>query len=66
LGAIGVSPLQAQDYPSRPIKIIVPFSPGGAVDGPTRIIGDGAPAAVLASDDVRKFVIGEEANRAAA
>jgi len=31
-----------------------------------RIIGDGAPAAVLASDDVRKFVIGEEANRAAA
>jgi branched-chain amino acid transport system ATP-binding protein len=31
-----------------------------------RIIGDGDPAAVLASDDVRKFVIGEEANRAAA
>jgi branched-chain amino acid transport system ATP-binding protein len=31
-----------------------------------RIIGDGTPAAVLASDDVRKFVIGEEANRAAA
>ena len=31
-----------------------------------RIIGDGDPAAVLASDDVRKFVIGEEANHAAA
>ena len=29
---------QAQDYPSRPIKIIVPFSPGGAVDGPTRAV----------------------------
>ena len=28
----------AQDYPNRPIKIIVPFSPGGAVDGPTRVI----------------------------
>ncbi len=28
----------AQDWPNRPIKIIVPFSPGGAVDGPTRAI----------------------------
>jgi tripartite-type tricarboxylate transporter receptor subunit TctC len=28
----------AQDYPNRPIKIIVPFSPGGAVDGPMRAV----------------------------
>ncbi len=28
----------SQDYPARPIRIIVPFSPGGAVDGPTRVI----------------------------
>ena len=29
---------QAADYPNKPIKIIVPFSPGGAVDGPIRAI----------------------------
>ncbi|MET0345753.1 MAG: tripartite tricarboxylate transporter substrate binding protein [Casimicrobiaceae bacterium] len=28
----------AQDYPNRPVRVIVPFSPGGAVDGPTRLI----------------------------
>jgi tripartite-type tricarboxylate transporter receptor subunit TctC len=33
-----VMPAAAQDYPARPVKIIVPFSPGGAVDGPTRIV----------------------------
>ncbi|MBL8340943.1 MAG: tripartite tricarboxylate transporter substrate binding protein [Rubrivivax sp.] len=28
----------AADYPSRPVRVIVPFSPGGAVDGPTRAV----------------------------
>jgi tripartite-type tricarboxylate transporter receptor subunit TctC len=34
----GMALAQAQDYPNKPIKIIVPFSPGGAVDGPIRAI----------------------------
>ena len=37
--ALAMAPAAAQDnYPSRPIRVIVPFSPGGAVDGPTRIV----------------------------
>ena len=38
LAGFGVSPACAQDFPSRPIRIIVPFSSGGAVDGPARVI----------------------------
>ncbi len=38
LAALAMAPLQAQDYPARPVKVIVPFSPGGAVDGPMRVI----------------------------
>ncbi len=28
----------AQGFPTRPVRVIVPFSPGGAVDGPMRMI----------------------------
>jgi len=36
--ALAVAPSWAQDFPNRPVRVIVPFSPGGAVDGPTRVV----------------------------
>src|SRR6476620_9503217 len=40
----GISPVdaqsQSQTYPNRPIKVIVPFPPGGPTDGMARIISD--------------------------
>jgi tripartite-type tricarboxylate transporter receptor subunit TctC len=38
LAALAPMPLYAQEYPARPVKVVVPFSPGGAVDGPMRLI----------------------------
>ena len=34
----GATPVHAQIYPARPLRVIVPFSPGGATDVPARIV----------------------------
>jgi tripartite-type tricarboxylate transporter receptor subunit TctC len=38
IGALVMGRVDAQEYPSRPVRVVVPFSPGGAVDGPMRLI----------------------------
>ena len=36
----GVAPAKAQVYPTRLIKVVVPFPPGGPTDGMARIVSD--------------------------
>jgi tripartite-type tricarboxylate transporter receptor subunit TctC len=40
------TPALADDYPSRPITLIVPFPPGGGVDTIARVMGNKLSAAL--------------------
>lgn len=40
LALFSVHAVLAQTYPARPIRLIIPFSPGGAADVPGRILAD--------------------------
>jgi tripartite-type tricarboxylate transporter receptor subunit TctC len=40
LAALGIAPAQAQDFPTRPVRIITDSAPGSAIDATLRIIAD--------------------------
>lgn len=40
ISALSAGTVIAQDYPNKPIKLIVPFAPGGGADNTARIISD--------------------------
>ncbi|WP_323768569.1 tripartite tricarboxylate transporter substrate binding protein [Marinovum sp.] len=58
VGPIGAQQAAAQDFPSKPIEVIVPFKPGGRTDVVARLIGEkikeegllGQPMAVVNAD----------------
>ena len=47
--ALAAGPASAQSYPDKPIKMIVPFPPGGPIDTMARLVGVPLRSVVVAA-----------------
>jgi tripartite-type tricarboxylate transporter receptor subunit TctC len=43
---VAIGPVRAEDYPSRPITIVVPMPPGGGLDVFARLVSENLPSAI--------------------